>query len=70
MEKTTQRFQKIAATLANLEAEGLYGAGSDDPLIMYVGGASQHVLRKSVVPEQERRNLKTGSHLLVPSHAP
>ena len=38
---------------------------------MYVGAASQHVLRMSFVPEQEAQKLRqTGYHLLVPSHAP
>ena len=39
MEKTTQRFQKIATTLADFNAE----------LTMYVGAASQHVHRMSFV---------------------
>ena len=43
MEKTTQRFQRIATTLADL-------------LTMYVGAASQHVLRMSFVPEREAHN--------------
>ena len=44
MEKTTQRFQKIATTLADLNAEGLNAQAVNDPLTMYVGAASQHVL--------------------------
>ena len=53
MEKTTQRFQKIATTLAGLNAEGLNAQAVNDLLTMYVGAASQHVLRMSFVPEQE-----------------
>ena len=53
MEKTTQRFQRIATTLADLNAEGLNAQSVNDLLTMYVGAASQHVLRMSFVPEQE-----------------
>ena len=56
MEKTTQRFQKIATTLADLNAEGLNVQTVNDLLTMYVGAASQHVLRMSFVPEQEAQN--------------
>ena len=56
MEKTTQRFQKIATTLADLNAEGLNVQTVNDLLTMYVGAASQHVLRVSFVPEQEAQN--------------
>ena len=56
MEKTTQRFQKIATTLAELNAEGLNVQTVNDLLTMYVGAASQHVLRMSFVPEQEAQN--------------
>ena len=56
MEKTTQRFQKIATTLADLNVEGLSVQTVNDPLTMYVGAASQHVLRMSCVPEQEAQN--------------
>ena len=55
-EKTTQRFQRIAVTLADLNAEGLNAQAVNDLLTMYVGAASQHVLRMSFVPEQEARN--------------
>ena len=44
MEKTTQRFQKIATTLADLNAEGLNVQTVNDLLSMYVGAASQHAL--------------------------
>ena len=54
MEKTTQRFLKIATTLAVLNAEGAQAV--NDLLTMYVGAASQHVLRMSFVPEQEALN--------------
>ena len=54
--KTTQRFQKIATTVADLNAEGLNAQAVNDLLTMYVGAASQHVLRMSVVPEQEALN--------------
>ena len=56
MEKTTQRFQKIATTLADLNAEGLNVQTVNDLLTMHVGAASQHVLRMSFVPEQEAHN--------------
>ena len=56
MEKTTQRFHKIATALADLNAEGLNAQAVNDLLTMYVGAASQHVLRMSFVPEQEARN--------------
>ena len=56
MEKTTQRFQKNATTLADLNAEGLNVQTVNDPLTMYVGAASQHVLRMSFVLEQEAQN--------------
>ena len=56
MEKTTQRFQKIATTLADLNAEGLNVQTVSDLLTMYVGAASQHVLCMSFVPEQEAQN--------------
>ena len=53
MEKTTHRFQRIATTLADLNAEGLNAQAVNDLLTMNVGAASQHVLRMSFVPEQE-----------------
>ena len=56
MEKTTKRFQKIATTLADLNAEGLNVHTVNDLLTMYVGAASQHVLRMRFVPEQEAHN--------------
>ena len=70
MEKTTQRFQKIATTVADLNAEGLNVQTVNDPLTMYVGAASQHVLRMSFVSEQEARQLRqTGYDLLVSPYA-
>ena len=59
MEKTTQRFQRIASTRADLNAEGLNAQTVNDPLTMYVGAASQHVLRTSFGPEQEAKNFDT-----------
>ena len=56
MEKTTQRFQRIATTLADLNAEGLNAQTVNDLLTMYVGAASQHVPRTSVVLEREAQN--------------
>ena len=56
MEKTIQRFQKTATTLADLNAEGLNVQTVNDLLTMYVGAASQHVLRMSFVHEQEAQN--------------
>ena len=55
-EKTTQRFQKIATTLADLNTEGLNVQTMNDPLTKHVGAASQHVLRMSFVSEQEAHN--------------
>ena len=51
-----QRFQKIASTLADLNAEGLNVQTVNDLLSMYVGAASQHALRMSFIPEQEAQN--------------
>ena len=56
MEKTTQRFPKIATTLADVNAEGLNVQTVNDLLTMYVGAASQHGLRMSFVSEQEAHN--------------
>ena len=56
MEKTTQRSQRIATTLADLNADGLNAQAVNDLLTMYVGAAGQHVLRMSFVPEQEAHN--------------
>ena len=56
IEKTTQRFQRIATTLADPNAEGLNAQAVNDLLTMCVGAASQHVLRMSFVPEQEAHN--------------
>ena len=56
MEKTTQRFQIIATTLAELNAKGLNVQTLSDLLTMYVRAASQHVLRMSFVPGQEAQN--------------
>ena len=56
MEKTTQRFQRIATALADLNAEGLNAQAVNDLLTMYEGAASQHVLRMSLVPEREAHN--------------
>ena len=56
MEKTTQRFQRNATTLADLDAEGLNAQPVNDLLTTYVSATSQHVLRMSSVPEQEAYN--------------
>ena len=56
MEKTTQRFQKIASTLAVLNAERLNVQTVNNLLTMYVGAASKHVLRMIFLPEQEAQN--------------
>ena len=55
-----QSFQRIATTLAALNAEGLTAQAVNDLLTMYVGAASQHVLRMRFVPEQEVLLLKLG----------
>ena len=54
--KLHNAFQRIATTLADLNAEGLNVQTVNDLLTMYVGAASQHVLRMSFVPEQEAQN--------------
>ena len=64
MEKTIQRFQKIATTLADLNAEGLNVQTVNDLLTMYVGAASQHVLRLSFLCLNKR--LKTSTDRLSP----
>ena len=70
MEKTTHRFQRIATILADLNAEGVNAQTVNDLLTMYVGAASQHVLRMSFVPEQEAHKLRKAGHdILVPSHS-
>ena len=56
MEKTAQRFQRIATTLADLNAEGLNAQTVNDLLSMYVGAATHHVLCMSFVLEQEAKN--------------
>ena len=57
--ESRQRFQKIATTLADLNAEGLNVQTVNDLLTMYVGAASQHVLRMSFVSEQEAKSFDT-----------
>ena len=59
MEKTSQRFRAIGSTLAELNAEGLSAQTVKDLYTMYVGAASQHVLRVSFVPEHEARTFDT-----------
>ena len=56
LEKTAQRFQRIATTPADLNAEGLNAQAVNDLLTVTVGAASQHVLRMSFLPEQEACN--------------
>ena len=58
MEQTKQRFQRIAP-LADLNAQRLNAQTVNDVLSMYVGAASQHMLRMSFVPEQEAKNFDT-----------
>ena len=53
---TTQRFQRIATSFADLNADGLNAQAVNVLLTMYVDAASQHVLRMSFVPEQEAYN--------------
>ena len=57
MEKTAQRFR--ASTLAELNAEGLSMQTVNDLLTMYVGAASQHVLRMSFVSQHEAKTFDT-----------
>ena len=54
--KNKQRFPQIATTLDDLNAKGLDAQTVNDLLTMYVGAASQHVLRMSFVPEKEAQN--------------
>ena len=69
MEKTTQRFQRIATTLVDLKAEGLNAQAVNDLLTMYVGAASQHVLRMSFAPEQEAYNfVRQVTTFLIPPY--
>ena len=55
-EDNTTLSANFSTTLADLNAEGLNVQTVNDLLTMYVGAASQHVLRMSFVPEQEAQN--------------
>ena len=69
VEKTTQRFQRIATTLADPNADGLNAQAVNDLLTMCVGAASQHVLRMSFVPEQGTYNFdRQVTTFLVPPY--
>ena len=57
MEKTTQRFQKIATTLADLNTEGLNVQTVNDLLSMYVG--STHPTSIHNLPTNEQTHLHT-----------
>ena len=59
MDKTTQRFQRMASPLADLNTEGLDAQAVSDLLTIYVGAASQHVIRMRFVPEREARSFDT-----------
>ena len=60
MEKNTHNgFDAIASVLAELNAEGLSMQTVNDPLTMYVGAASQHVLRMGFVSEREATTFDT-----------
>ena len=54
--KQYNAFRKLIPHLQTLNAEGLNEQTVNDLLTMYVGAASQHVLRMSFVPEQEAQN--------------
>ena len=54
--KQHNTFRKLLLRLQTLNAEGLNVQTVKDLLTMYVGAASQHVLRMSFVPEQEAQN--------------
>ena len=62
MEKTTQRLQRIATTLADLNAEGLNAQSVNDLLTTYVGAASQHVLRMSFCVRTRSLKLRQAGH--------
>ena len=64
MGKTTQSFQRIVTRLADLYAEGLNVQTVNDLFTMYVGAASQHVLRASALCLNKR--LKTLTNRLSP----
>ena len=59
LDKTTRRFRDISSSLAELNAEGLHAPIVNDLLIMYVGAASQDVLRMSFVLEDEAQRFDT-----------
>ena len=59
MDMTTRRFRDISATLAALNAAGLHAQTVNHLLTMYVGAASQCVLRMSFVPEDEGKRFDT-----------
>ena len=67
MEKTSQRFQRIATTFADLNAEGLNAQSVNDLLTMYVGAASQHVLRMSFCARTRSSQLRRAGHDLLVS---
>ena len=70
MEKTTQRFQRIASTFADLNAEGFNAQSVNDLLTVYVGTASQHVLRMSFCARIRSSQLRQAGHdFLVPPHS-
>ena len=69
MEKTTQRFQRSATTLADLNAASLNAQAVNELLTTYVGAASLHVLRMSFVPEREAHNFdRQVTTFLVPPY--
>ena len=63
MEQTKQRFQRIATTLADLNAQGLNTQTVNDLLSMCDGAASQHVLSMSFVQNKKPRPLTLRSLL-------
>ena len=58
-DKTTRRFRDIPAILAELNIAGLHAQTINDLFTLYVGAASHHVLRMSLVTEDEAKSFDT-----------
>ena len=59
MNTATRRFQNVSAILRELDQAGLKMQTVNALLIMYVGAASQNVLRMTFVPEAEALSFDT-----------
>ena len=58
MQTATRHFQTISATLRELNQAGLRMQTVNDLLTMYVGAASQHALRTTLVPSEAADSYK------------